>query len=162
MNYLQISIPILLRYNSVNLITPKIPLSYLPPVVIHAQLKSACTNLNKSMTSTTNVTTFIHIILLLHVFSQFHKYVFCHPSSTQVFSLLKSTPKFYGVVNRLQLVAVTSDSSSISSGPDASSPHVDIIEDVDVSSSVSPPYAIVASLSLSQSGEATFCCDSGI
>ena len=93
MNYLQISIPILLRYNSVNLITPKIPLSYLLPVVIHAQLKSACTNLNKSMTSTTNVTTFIHIILLLHVFSQFHKYVFCHPFSTQVFSLLKSTPQ---------------------------------------------------------------------
>ena len=92
-NYLQIGIPILLRCNSVNLIIPKIPLSYLPPVVIHAQLKSACTNLNKSMTSTTNVTTFIHIILLLHVFSQFHKYVFCHPSSTQVFSLLKSTPQ---------------------------------------------------------------------
>ena len=69
MIYLQISIPILLRYNSINLIIQKYHSLTSPPVVIHAQLKFACTNLNKSMTSTTNVTTFIHIILLSHVFS---------------------------------------------------------------------------------------------
>ena len=46
MNYLQISIPILLRYNSINLIIRKYHSLTSPPVVIHAQLKSACTNLN--------------------------------------------------------------------------------------------------------------------
>ena len=125
------------------------------------------------MTSTTTVTTFIHIILLLHVFSNICRFKCTTSHMSLLYTTVVSVCFLYYKENASYHSSsgssdptgrsTSSVSSSLSSSSDHvdSSPHVDVIKDVDVLPSYSPSYTVVASLSLTQFGEATSCRDSG-